>query len=104
MIWETIGSAPGEIEKILLGRNSETFICRVTFDGVSGLHPADESILVKSKCEPIRKLVLSIHMIPDSKVHGAKMGHIWSRQDSGGPHVGPMNFAIWNAYLCMCEF
>ena len=32
---------------------------------------------------------------PDSKVHGATMGPIWDRQDQGGPHVGPMNFAIW---------
>ena len=32
---------------------------------------------------------------PDSKVHGANMGPIWDRQDPGGPHVGPMNFAIW---------
>ena len=32
---------------------------------------------------------------PDSKVHGANMGPIWGRQDPGGPHVGPMNFAKW---------
>ena len=32
---------------------------------------------------------------PDSKVHGANMGPNWGRQDPGGPHVGPMNFAIW---------
>ena len=32
---------------------------------------------------------------PDSKVHGANMGPIWGRQDPDGPHVGPMNFAIW---------
>ena len=32
--------------------------------------------------------------LPDSKVHGAYMGPIWGRQDPGGPHVGPMNFAI----------
>ena len=32
---------------------------------------------------------------PDSKVHGANMGPIWGRQAPGGPHVGPMNFAIW---------
>ena len=31
--------------------------------------------------------------IPDSKVHGANMGPIWGRQDPGGPHAGPMNFA-----------
>ena len=34
-------------------------------------------------------------VIPNSKVHGANMGPIWGRQDPGGPHVGPMNFAIW---------
>ena len=35
---------------------------------------------------------------PDSKVHGANMEPIWGRQDPGGPHVGPMNFAIWDVY------
>ena len=35
---------------------------------------------------------------PDSKVHGANMGSIWGRQDPGGPHVGPMNFAIWEGF------
>ena len=34
------------------------------------------------------------HANPDSKVHGTNMGSIWDRQDQGGPHVGPMNFAI----------
>ena len=34
-------------------------------------------------------------MGPDSKVHRANMGPIWGQQDPGGPHVGPMNFAIW---------
>ena len=34
---------------------------------------------------------------PDSKVHVANMGPIWGRQDPGGPYVGPMNFAIWEA-------
>ena len=32
---------------------------------------------------------------PESKVHGANMGPIWGRQGPGGPHVGPMNFAVW---------
>ena len=31
----------------------------------------------------------------DSKVHRANMAPIWDRQDPGGPHVGPMNCAIW---------
>ena len=34
---------------------------------------------------------------PDSKVHRANMGPIWGRQEPGGPHVGPMTFAIWVA-------
>ena len=44
------------------------------------------------------------HNNPDSKVHGANMGAIWGRQDPGGPHVGPMNFAIWEHSCCaMCK-
>ena len=39
---------------------------------------------------------------PDSKVHGANMGPVWGRQDPGGSHVGPMNFAIWNAGTERC--
>ena len=31
----------------------------------------------------------------DSKVHGATMGPIWGWQDPSGPHIGPVNFAIW---------
>ena len=32
---------------------------------------------------------------PDNKVHVANMGPIWGRQYPVGPHVGPMNLAIW---------
>ena len=40
----------------------------------------------------------------DSKVHGANMGPIWGQQDPGGPHVGPVNFAIWVCiYSCPAE-
>ena len=35
--------------------------------------------------------------IPDSKVLGANMGPNWGRKDPGGPHVGHMNLAIWDA-------
>ena len=35
--------------------------------------------------------------VPDNKFHGANMGPIWGWQDPGGPHVGPMDFAIWGA-------
>ena len=42
---------------------------------------------------------VSPKLIPDSKVRGAYVGPIWGRQDPGGPHVGPMNFAIWDPKL-----
>ena len=46
--------------------------------------------------------IISVHNghknITDSKVNGANMGPIWGRQDPGGPHVGPMNFAIWDSW------
>ena len=44
------------------------------------------------------KLFGDHHSCPEGKIHGANMGHlgaIWSRQDPRGPHLGPMNFAIW---------
>ena len=34
--------------------------------------------------------------IPDSKVHGTNMGPTWVLPAPDGPHVGPMNLAIWN--------
>ena len=37
----------------------------------------------------------AVNKFPDSEVHGANMGPIWGQQDPGGPHVGPMNFALW---------
>ena len=54
----------------------------------------------------IDSLPLAVHKIsmcgfiylvafPDSIINGDNMGPTWGRQDPGGPHVGPMNFAIW---------
>ena len=37
-------------------------------------------------------------IIPNSKVHRTNMGPFWGRQDPGGPHVGPMNFAICDIF------
>ena len=34
--------------------------------------------------------------IPDNKVHGTNMGPTWVLSAPGGPHVGPMNLAIWD--------
>ena len=41
------------------------------------------------------KTLRNNHGCPDSKVHGTNIGPIWGHQDPGGPHVGPMNLAIW---------
>ena len=38
---------------------------------------------------------IHLDQYPDNKVHGDNMGPIWGRQDTGGPHAGPMNFATW---------
>ena len=44
----------------------------------------------------IRDLIVKFSSIniPDSKVHMANMGPTWVLSAPGGPHVGPMNFAI----------
>ena len=60
----------------------------------SSLLATDEEYLFRHQVEAITELIYL--NIPDSKVHEANMGPIWGRQDPGGPHVGPMNFAIWD--------
>ena len=50
-------------------------------------------ILITATCRVWQSLKQTT---PSSKVRWANMGPIWGRQDPGGPHVGPMNFAIWD--------
>ena len=38
--------------------------------------------------------------VPGCKVHGANMGPIWSRQDQGGSHVGPINLLSGASFHC----
>ena len=52
-------------------------------------------------CFSINVPLWVVKRVPDSKVHGANMGPIWGRQDPGGPHVDPMNFALWGVRLCI---
>ena len=56
-------------------------------------------------CHPVVCVGFCIHYtirhaigIPVSKVHGANMGSMWGLQNPGGPHGGPANFAIWDAF------
>ena len=48
------------------------------------------------------KAVQTIWSTPDRNVHGDNMGPIWGRQGPGGPHDGPMKFAIWDASCIVC--
>ena len=54
-------------------------------------HTHMHALHVRKQCGPVT--------IPDSKVHGAKLGPTWVLSSPGGPHVGPMYLAIWG--LCL---
>ena len=41
-------------------------------------------------------------LLPDNKIHVVNMGPVWGRQDPDGPHVGPMNFAIFVGWGGIC--
>ena len=68
------------------------FWVRLKFINIRSLNV--EHLVVVYKCGLLN--------VPDSKVRGANMGPIWGRQDPGGPHVGPMNFAFWGTGLYYC--
>ena len=56
-------------------------------------HPAMQSQVIIFK-GPIQGIRLLLGTYPDSKVCVANMGPTWVLAAPGGPHVGPMNFAI----------
>ena len=35
---------------------------------------------------------------PDRKVHEARMGPTWGRQDPGGPHLGHVSLTVWDMF------
>ena len=39
--------------------------------------------------------------VANTNVQGANMGPTWVLSSSGGPHVGPMNLALWYNILCV---
>ena len=56
---------------------------------------SSEYIVAYEMQDKLYRVWCTNNALPDSKVHRANMGPIWDRQDPWGPHVGPMNFAIW---------
>ena len=75
---------------------SKTYLkkTKLTWTGNPKFQLTGTKCLKFCKCSRIFTII-SFYHYPDSKVHGANMGLIWGRQDPGGPHVGPMNLAIW---------
>ena len=52
---------------------------------------------------PVYPAIMYIYICCDRQIKGRRsliarfnMGLIWGRQDPCGPHVGPLNFAIWD--------
>ena len=75
-----------------------TFICYYTQTYLWLEHNRATSCCVEKCCDSVNWPAHDGMTIPDSEVHGANIGPIWGRQDAGGPHVGPMNFAIWDVF------
>ena len=61
--------------------------------GDESVETRDESIEAREKTQ--QSCYNNWHIL-DSKFHGANMGPIWGQQDPVGPHIGPMNFDIWD--------
>ena len=57
------------------------------------------SVIDKTQYPQIKLLLTYKKTPPDSKVHDANMGPTWVLSSPGGPHVGPMNLAIWACIL-----
>ena len=74
---------------------TSTYVYNDTWHHIASL---SQTLLIKG-VPSVLSIANTVVTTPDSKVHGANMGPIWGRQDPGGPHVGPMNLAIW-AQLC----
>ena len=73
-----------------------THILQGYFNGTGVIIHMITSVLTKQQRSVwVKRSFESTANFPDSKVHGANMGPIWGRQDPNGPHVGPMNLAIW---------
>ena len=70
------------INKKELRASFSTVMRRTEWSGKGVLH-----VLADTSCA---------QSIPGSKVHEANTGPIWGRQGPAGPHVGPMNLAIWD--------
>ena len=80
IVFEFVGRWCSEATAILLW-------CGYASDNMAGRNGSQRQIIHWNTCRKTAQ--------PKSKAHGDNMGPIWGRQDPGGPHVGSMNFSIW---------
>ena len=80
-------------------RQPKTCCCRLFEPGRSNKNHCKGTKMTKNISLEIMAAISQT--IPDSKVHGTNMGPTWGRQDPGGPHVGPMNCALWDIIRCI---
>ena len=70
--------------------------CDATDTSFEGIH-----ICIYIHIWLILRIIHTVHAFTDSKVDGANMGPTWGQKDPGGPHVGPINLAIWVVLCCV---
>ena len=74
-----------------------TFLCNIIMpytDFNNKSHTTFQSVLGNME---FGRIIVEIrgNIFPDSKIHGANTGPTWVPSAPDGPHVGPMNLAIW---------
>ena len=82
-----------------MGANNDTaVVCTCVFCFDHAAATPKEHVFHRAWHVYLWDLAAVYHAHPNSKVDGANMGPTWGGQDPGGPHVGPMNFAIWDIF------
>ena len=76
------------------GLNEATYAWRQVMSSVTKECAGHDNVKTK-RWHYFNEIRWPIEANPDSKVRGASMGPTWGRQDPDGPHVVPMNLAVW---------
>ena len=103
MIWDVITLIQCPVSLLISISGKHIFVIAVVKTLIFRLRLKKQALTCQLSCvSPFwqRSLISMFFPYPflyytDSKVHGANMGPILGRQDPGGPHVGPLNLAIW---------
>ena len=91
--WYSKSKWKGRISRLHLRDDyANTVLC-----GIKNMNYLDKMVInsLKYNCGVHE---IKTNITPDSKVPGANMGPTRALPAPGGPHVGPMNLAIWDAH------